>query len=93
VLLVTPGFVTDIFGLLLLVPSVRQAIATSVQKHIKVNPYVTGSSASSSFNAGSTYEAGNTYEHQGDPQASNQNSHNISHHQGETIEGEYSRKE
>jgi len=28
VLLVTPGFVTDIFGLSLLVPSIRQAIAT-----------------------------------------------------------------
>ena len=34
VLLVTPGFVTDIFGLSLLVPSIRHAIATFVQKHL-----------------------------------------------------------
>ncbi len=102
VLLVTPGFVTDVFGLLLLVPNVRQAIAISVQKHIKVNPYVTRSGARSSFNTDNTYTdntytdntyTGNTYEHQASSQASNQDSHNISHHQGETIEGEYSRKD
>ena len=37
VLLVTPGFVTDIFGLSLLVPAIRHALANSVQKHIKTS--------------------------------------------------------
>ena len=37
VLLVTPGFVTDIFGLLLLVPNVRRALASTVQKHINTS--------------------------------------------------------
>ncbi len=87
VLLVTPGFVTDIFGLSLLVPSIRQAIATYVQKHINVNAHGAGSQASASF-----YH-GNTYENEGFSQTSNPESKVISHHQSDTIDGEYTRKE
>ncbi|GHF00753.1 FxsA family protein [Thalassotalea profundi] len=37
VVLVTPGFVTDIVGLLLLLPPIRQGIVKKVQKHMVIN--------------------------------------------------------
>ncbi len=86
VLLVTPGFVTDIFGLSLLIPSVRTAIASYVQKHIKVNQFGTGAT----FTQGS---AGNVYQHEAQEQSFTQQSEPISHHQGETLEGEFQRKD
>lgn len=87
VLLVTPGFVTDIFGLSLLIPSVRQAIAASVQKHIKVNPHVAGNSAGAGFHHGNVYE-NEEFSHTPDPE-----NKAIPQHHSETIEGEYTRKE
>ena len=87
VLLVTPGFVTDIFGLSLLIPSVRQVIATYVQKHINVNAHATRNSAGASF------QTGNIYENEGSPPASNPESKAIPQRHSETIEGEYTRKE
>lgn len=92
VLLVTPGFVTDIFGLSLLVPSLRQVIAASVQKHINVNAHVAGNSAGASFQYGKTYE-GNTYENEEFSHTPNQENKVIPQHHSETIEGEYTRKE
>ena len=90
VLLVTPGFVTDIFGLSLLVPSVRAAIANQVQKHIKVNQFGAGAS----FHHG---EPGNVYQHDNtaEPFTASKASSNkpISHHQGDTLEGEFKRKD
>ena len=41
ILLVTPGFVTDACGLLLLQPSIRRRIAQLVLVNIKLNPNVT----------------------------------------------------
>jgi len=87
VLLVTPGFVTDIFGLSLLVPSVRAVIATYVQKHINVNAHAAGN------HAGASFHHGNTYENEGFSQTPNPENKGISHHQSETIDGEYTRKE
>lgn len=86
VLLVTPGFVTDIFGLSLLIPQVRQTIATNVQKHIKVNQF----SAGASFQHG---DSGNVYEHEKSAEPFTSQDKPISHHQGETLEGEYQRKD
>jgi len=87
VLLVTPGFVTDIFGLSLLVPSVRQVIAASVQKHINVNAHVAGNSAGASFHHGNTYE-NEDFSHKSNPE-----NKVIPQHHSETIEGEFTRKE
>lgn len=84
VLLVTPGFVTDIFGLSLLVPAVREALAAQVQKHMVVNQFSAGASFTHSTN-------GNVYEHQADPFTEPRKE--VSHHQGETLEGEFQRKE
>jgi len=86
VLLVTPGFVTDIFGLSLLIPSVRTAIASYVQKHIKVNQFAAGATFSQSG-------AGNVYQHEPQEQSFTQKSEPISHQQGETLEGEFQRKD
>jgi UPF0716 protein FxsA len=86
VLLVTPGFVTDIFGLSLLVPSVRAALVESVKKHVIVNQM----SASASFSQQSTGFSGNVYEHEQQPREPSPQS---SLHHGETIEGEYERKD
>lgn len=86
VLLVTPGFVTDIFGLSLLIPNVRRAIGHHVQKHIKVNQ----------FNAGASFEqntTGNVYQHEGDTNPFTKSNEPISHHQGETLEGDFERKD
>jgi len=93
ILLVTPGFVTDAFGLSLLVPSVRQAIANSVQKHIKTSQAgVFGASAqfhSTSF----TQTSGQTYENEVNSTDFNNGKQTISHHQSETIEGDFERKD
>ncbi len=100
VLLVTPGFVTDIFGLLLLVPAVRHTLVQSVQKHIKTSQgNAFGTSAhfhSSTF----TQENGHVYEHEVDDYIDKNSAfhHNKeisheNHHQGETIEGDFKRKD
>ena len=106
VLLVTPGFVTDIFGLSLLIPAVRNSLIGAVQKHL-VTAQVGGSpfgasqfGSSAHFYSSHSDGKGNVYEHevhtsehyssadQADSQAKP-----ISHHQGETLEGHFERKE
>jgi len=91
ILLVTPGFVTDIFGLSLLIPSVRQAIAAMVQKHIVVNQVAAGAS----FHQEGFYQGGqgNVYQHEKQDSASHGERKPISHHQGETLEGDFERKD
>jgi len=88
VLLVTPGFVTDILGLSLLVPSFRQIIVASVQKHINLNAHVNGGGAGAS-----SFHHGNTYENEGFSHAPSPEDKVIPEHRSETIEGEYTRKE
>ena len=51
VLLVTPGFVTDTCGLLILQPGIRQKVAKVILNNIKINPNV---SMSGGFQAGHT---------------------------------------
>ncbi|WP_440874957.1 FxsA family protein [Thalassotalea sp. PLHSN55] len=85
VLLVTPGFVTDFFGLSLLVPKVRAAIVSMVQKHMVVNQ--------SQFGA----QGAHFYQHSSNEQAQQHSPFNDKiepeRHQGQTIDGEYERKE
>lgn len=67
VLLVTPGFVTDVFGLSLLVPNVRKALANIVQKHMKTIPGSQGGAfgANTHFHSSTfTQEKGHTYENE-----------------------------
>lgn len=70
ILLVTPGFVTDFFGLLCLIPLTRKAIAkglvsqfktVSVQSHFHGQTY-TNFNQSPFHHSSTTYESGNVYE-------------------------------
>lgn len=93
VLLVTPGFVTDIFGLLLLVPNVRQALANTVQNHIKTNQGSAFGNAAHFHSSTFTQANGQTYENDVDDSEIFTQKKPISHHQGETIEGDFKRKD
>jgi len=99
ILLVTPGFITDVLGLLLLIPNARQVLARAVQKHIKVGggnvfgAHTHFNSSSSSF----TQETGHTYENEAsqtdiftEKKAIPSEKNN---HHGETIEGDFQRKD
>jgi len=55
VLLVTPGFVTDFCGLLLLQPKIREKIAKLVLANVKINPNVSMSGYYSQSQTGSTF--------------------------------------
>ncbi len=87
VLLVTPGFVTDFFGLSLLIPQVRKALIKSVQQHL--------TAAAGSSNQGFSFHSQsfnqqpfnqNTFEHDAKDIEDNK-------HQGETLDGEFERKD
>jgi len=85
VLLVTPGFVTDAFGLSLLFPTVRKAIVKAAKKHIVINQ------ASTSSHHVYENQAEQSYQQNSDI---NQNDLHQSHlHHGNTIDGEFERKE
>lgn len=97
VLLVTPGFVTDIFGLLLLVPKVRQALANTVQKHIQTSQG-NAFGANVHFHSSTFTQTGNhTYENETDSsEVFTQQKAFLSEkqdQQGETIEGDFKRKD
>jgi UPF0716 protein FxsA len=88
VLLVTPGFVTDFFGLSLLVPQVRKALIKSVQAHLVMNQNSAGFTYQSSVHTQKT----DTFQ-QSPFQQPADHEKPIEHHQGETLEGEFERKE
>ena len=97
VLLVTPGFVTDIFGLSLLVPNVRKALANTVQKHMKTTQGGSFGGNAHFYSSTFTQTNGNTYENEVDNEVDNSDvftdKKTISHHQGETIDGDFQRKD
>lgn len=88
VLLVTPGFVTDIFGLSLLIPQVRQALISTVKQNIVINPN-THNSGGSHF----TYQSSEHYTVDDDVQHQPISHGKSSPHKGETIEGDFERKD
>ncbi|MGB0494907.1 MAG: FxsA family protein [Kangiellaceae bacterium] len=87
-LLLTPGFVTDSIGFLLMVPAIRMAVASILISRIKLSN-LNGSSAQ--FGSGAFYHHQNTTS-SSDPQHSNQSPfhHSESQNQGRIIEGEVS---
>jgi UPF0716 protein FxsA len=90
VLLVTPGFVTDIFGLSLLIPQVRLSLIKRVQKHLVVNKFGAGAGFQQQ---GFSQESGNVYEHECGDVDTFQPEKIASHHKAETIEGDFERKD
>lgn len=84
VLLVTPGFITDIFGLSLLWPASRNAIISQVKKHIKVE----------NFSAGATMHGQSFNFHQPPQQPTNDPFDDANGIQkGKTLDGEFERKD
>ncbi len=79
VLLVTPGFVTDAFGLALLFEPVRQIIANHVKKHFQVKQYHATQVFTQEFSEQDFID--NSY------------NSNSSNHNGQTIEGDFERKD
>lgn len=98
VLLVTPGFVTDFFGLSLLVPAVRSALVKTVQAQLVTSQ---GRGAQFHFHGSqpfgseqSPFQQGNTYEHEQpvkDPFEKSSEPKAVS--KGTTLDGEYERKD
>jgi UPF0716 protein FxsA len=86
VLLVTPGFVTDFFGLSLLIPAVRHAITASVITHMKNNPGQQGFQ----FHSHTTGQAQDDFTAQQDSPFQEYIS---SPHKGQTLDGEFERKD
>lgn len=82
VLLVTPGFVTDFFGLSLLVPQIRKALIKSVQQHITTASVASGQGFG--FHAQS---------YQQNPFTNETNDLDEQKHQGHTLDGEFERKD
>ena len=87
VLLVTPGFVTDIFGLSLLIPAVRKSIAAKAQKHINVKAAAHGSA----FKQGQQGQQGRTFDHSDDTFSTSKRSNSELQH--DPLEGEFHRKD
>ena len=85
VLLVTPGFVTDFFGLSLLIPAVRQSIVGSVKSHI-----TTSSASQQSFQF---YSHERSQEDFSEQQESPFQEHIQPPHKGQTLDGEFERKD
>jgi len=83
VLLVTPGFVTDIFGLSLLIPAVREALMKSVQQHLVMSQR---SQPTASFHSSVNDSTSHSTNFQSTVKSSNE-------HKGETLEGEFERKD
>ncbi|MFI3246399.1 MAG: FxsA family protein [Ferrimonas sp.] len=89
VLLVTPGFVTDAVGLLILLPWTRRPIAQALLQRVQVRGAGAGFSAhfGSQFGQGSFTERdpfagqGRTFDHEGDSQSSAPSSNQIRHEQ------------
>ena len=91
ILLVTPGFVTDIFGLLLLVPKIRALLINTVQQHIQVNQVMYGANFTQS-NTASNNDDDSDIPFKDTP-FHNKEKTKISPHKGQTIDGEFERKE
>lgn len=87
VLLVTPGFVTDFFGLSLLVPQVRGMLINSVQQHLKT------ASASSSQTFSFHAQTFNQTPFSEKPLDRSSADLQDEKRQGKTLDGEFERKD
>ncbi|MBD1576046.1 MULTISPECIES: FxsA family protein [Vibrio] len=85
VLLLTPGFMTDFLGMVVLLPAPRAMLAKQLMKRVKVNPAsgpFGGGFQSGGFQSGG-FQSGDAHNPFGD---TNQNQ------QGDVFEGEYEKK-
>lgn len=89
VLLLTPGFATDIFGLSLLVPAFRKGIVKAFQKNIPTQTF----SSSSFTQSGFQYQNHNEQPINDSFNDSVNDASIKSPHQGKTLDGEFERKD
>lgn len=95
VFLMTPGFVTDFFGLSLLIPTVRSAIINGVKPHLVAR---NATNSSFHFQTGSPFQQhnenhGSEHDDFSPRQESPFKEHISSPKQGKTLDGEYERKD
>jgi UPF0716 protein FxsA len=91
VLLVTPGFVTDFLGLSLLIPAVRHTIASSVMSHISSN---NKGQQGFQFHSQSQSYSQNPDQDDFSKQPESPFQENIQPpHKGQTLDGEFERKD
>ena len=86
-MLLTPGFVTDILGLSFLWPVTRNAIVSLAKKHIKVSPIAGGQG----FSGQSFYY--HSHSQQQDFSQTNASESRPNIDKGQTIDGEFERKD
>jgi UPF0716 protein FxsA len=87
VFLVTPGFVTDFFGLSLLIPAVRNTIVNSVKSQLKTNG---ANGQNFQFH---TYNQEQSQEDFAQQQETPFQEHIQAPHKGQTLDGEFERKD
>lgn len=81
VLLLTPGFMTDVFGMAVLLPAPRAWLAKQLMSKVKVNNMAAGG-----FQSHSHFQQGNPFEQSGSRPHDN-------YQDGDTFEGEYQKKD
>ncbi|WP_206483260.1 FxsA family protein [Thalassotalea sp. G2M2-11] len=91
VLLVTPGFVTDIFGLSLLIPQFRTLLIGAVQRHLTVSSI--GAGQGFAFHHHTVYGQPEERSVKPDSVTNKEPSIGTQPHRGQTIDGEYERKD
>lgn len=89
VLLLTPGFMTDALGMLVLLPAPRAKIAQELMKRVKVNTMSAGGFQQGNFQNGNFHNGG--FHSQQSP--FNDDPFNSSQQTGNTFEGEYQNKD
>ncbi len=87
VLLLTPGFMTDVFGMAVLLPAPRAWLAKQLMSKVKVGNMAAGGFQSHShFQQGNPFEQNNPFEQSGSRPRDN-------YQDGDTFEGEYQKKD
>lgn len=87
VLLLTPGFMTDALGMLVLLPAPRAMLAKQLMSRVKVQGMASGSGFSAGFGGGQGFSGQGPFEHH-DSDSSNQRSSD-----GDVFDGEFERKD
>lgn len=87
VLLLTPGFMTDALGMLVLLPAPRAMLAKQLMSRVKVQGMASGSGFSAGFGGGQGFSGQGPFEHH-DSDSSNQRPSD-----GDVFDGEFERKD
>ncbi|MCW8330667.1 membrane protein FxsA [Photobacterium sp. SDRW27] len=87
VLLLTPGFMTDALGMLVLLPAPRAMLAKQLMSRVKVQGMASGSGFSAGFGGGQGFNGQSPFEHHDSDSFSQRPSN------GDVFDGEFERKD